>query len=53
MEPHYLMLVQNPETGNWMIMVDTTDRAEYDKEFAARKDSNVIGLDTSDYVTFA
>lgn len=53
MKTHYLMLVQNPEDETWMLMVDTTDKAEFDKEFSARKGSNVIGIDTSNYVTFA
>jgi len=53
METHYLMLVQNPDDGSWILMTDTTDKAEFDKEFAGRKGSNVIGIDTSDYVTFS
>ncbi len=53
METHYLMLVQNPDTGDWMLMVDTTDKEEFEKEYKARKDSNVIGIDTSNYATFA
>lgn len=53
METHYLMLVQNPETGDWMLTVDTTDKAEFDKEYTARSGSNVIGIDTSNYATFA
>lgn len=53
MQTHYLMLVQNPDDDSWMLMVDTTDKSVFDREFEARKDSNVIGIDTSNYVTFA
>lgn len=49
----FLLLVQNPETKKWMITCDTEDRDEAQKEYNGRKDSDIIFLDTTDYVTIA